>query len=95
MYGTIFKLKVKPGHVEDLIDSMTSSPTPTGAIAFFIMNPDNQDNDLIAVAVFESKEAYISNANRPEQHEAFLDMMTHLQKEPEWIDGKYIVGELK
>ena len=94
MYGTIFNLKVIPGHENDLINSMKSTSAPPGAVAFLIMKPDNEENDLIAVAVFESKQDYLNNANRPEQHDAFVNMMTHLQEEPTWNDGTYIVSEL-
>ena len=75
--------------------SNQSTSAPPGAVAFFIMKPDNEENDLIAIAVFESKQDYLNNANRPEQHDAFVNMMTHLQEEPTWNDGTYIVSELK
>ena len=95
MYGTIFKLKIKTGHEEALVNIM-SDPTaskPKGMVALFVMKPDEKKN-WIGVAVFESKEAYIANANSPEQHEAFLRFMEHLDEEPNWTDGTYVVGEI-
>ena len=44
--------------------------------------------------IFESKEAYVANANRPEQHESFLKMMEHLASEPTWNDGTYVIAEI-
>ena len=95
MYGTIFNLKVKPGHEEQLLEALneqTTSPAK-GMIAWFVMNPDDKE-EWIGVAIFESKEAHVSNANRPEQHEAFLKIMEHLETEPTWTDGTYVIGEI-
>ena len=93
MYGTIFNVKVKSGHENDLLESM-SERTPEGMLAWFLMRPDDRNADLVGVAVFESKEAYIANATSPEQHEAFTKMMEHLVAEPTWTDGEYIAGEM-
>ena len=49
---------------------------------------------MIGVAVFESKEAHINNAKRPEQNESFMKIMEHLIEEPEWTDGNYVLGEV-
>ena len=94
MYGTIFNLDVKEGCEEELIASFEKLENPSGAVAFFLMKPDNLQSDLVAVAVFESREAYIENANRPEQHENFIDMMQYLASEPAWNDGEYLIGKV-
>ena len=93
MYGTIFEIKVKSGHENDLLESM-GERTPDGMLAWFLMRPDEENVDLIGVAVFESKEAYISNANSPEQHEVCTKMMEHLVAEPTRTDGGYVAGEM-
>jgi hypothetical protein len=93
MYGSIFNLSVKQGHEEALIESL-GERVPEGMVAWFVMNPDDRNRDLIGVAVFESKEAYTSNANSPEQHEAFMKVMNHLNSEPDWTDGEYIIGDI-
>ena len=95
MYGTIFNLNIKPGHEEALLAALKEETTskPEGMVAWFVMNPDDKD-EWIGVAIFESKEAYVSNANRPKQHESFLKMMEHLETEPIWTDGTYVIGEI-
>ena len=93
MYGTIFNLDVKDGCEQDLIDTFNKVENPPGAVAFYLMKPDD-GSDLIAVAVFESKEAYVKNANSPEQHQSFLQIMEHLEKEPTWTDGTYVISEI-
>ena len=94
MYGTIFYLDVKSGHEKMLLKTMRGN-TPKGMVAWFLMKPDDDDVDMIGVAVFESKEAYIANANSPEQHESITQMMNHLSSEPIWTDGTYVIGDIK
>ena len=96
MYGTIFELKIRPGHQDKLLTTMKEdafTSNPEGMVAWFVMNPDEKDA-WTGVAIFESKEAYVANANRPEQHQLFLKMMEHLESEPTWTDGTYVIGEI-
>ena len=94
MYGTIFKLQVKPGHEQALLSLLKDQTPPDGGVAWFLMKPDDNDGEMVGVAVFESKEAHIANTNRPEQHESFVKMMEHLASEPQWNDGEYVIGEI-
>ena len=41
MYGTIFTLKVKPGHEDRLLKAIDTG-IPNGMIAWFLMKPDNE-----------------------------------------------------
>ena len=92
MYGTIFEIKVKEGHEQALIELMNESDeTPEGMVAGFLMRPDD-GSDLVGVAVFESKEAHVKNANDPATNESFMKMMEHCESEPTWKDGSYIAG---
>ena len=40
------------------------------------------------VGLFEDKEAFISNANEPEQDRWFRRVMEHLESEHRWNDGE-------
>ncbi|MCL0044364.1 hypothetical protein M1N24_02390 [Dehalococcoidia bacterium] len=94
MYGTIFNLDIKPGHHEALLKALTEDQaTPDGMVAWFVMNPNGKD-EWIGVAVFESKEAHVSNADSPAQHKTFLRIMEHLASEPTWNDGTYVIGKI-
>ena len=94
MYGTIFKMKVKQGHEDQLLTILDSPENqPDGGIAWFLMNPDSE-SEWIGVAVFDSKESHLANANNPQQHEMFLKMMEHLESEPTWTDGEYLIGQI-
>ena len=95
MYGTIFNLRVKDGHERDLLETVDQRNAEIkGAVAWFLMKPDDKNADLVGVAVFESKEAYVANANSQEQHEAFTKMMEHLVAEPNWTDGEYVRADI-
>jgi|TARA_B100001964_G_scaffold223853_1_gene270181 heme-degrading monooxygenase HmoA len=95
MYGTIFNLRVKAGHERDLLETVDDRNAEIkGAVAWFLMRPDDKNADLVGVAVFESKEAYVANANSQEQHEAFTKMMEHLVAEPNWTDGEYVRADI-
>ena len=94
MYGSIFNLKVKSGHEDILIALFNKYEKPEGMIAWFVMNPDAKA-DWIGIAVFENKESYVKNAENPAQHERFLEMMQHLDAEPTWTDGNYVLSQLK
>ncbi|MBR73845.1 MAG: hypothetical protein CL872_02760 [Dehalococcoidaceae bacterium] len=94
MYGSIFTLKVKSGHEEELLNLFKSydQDRPKGGVAWFVLNADSKE-EWVGVAVFASKEEYVANAERPEQHENFVQMMEHLESEPEWTDGEFLIGE--
>ena len=95
MYGTICNLKVKDSHEGDPLEAMDErSGEIEGAVAWLLMRRDDENADLVGVAVFESKESYISNANSSDQHIAFTKMMSHLNSEPTWTDGEYISSKI-
>jgi quinol monooxygenase YgiN len=92
MYGTIAKLKVKPGKVEALKSHMTSvtSRHEPGFLAVNVYQMDADPNELYLTVMFENKETYVANANRPETDADFKKMMQLLVAEPEWHDGEVV-----
>ena len=54
----------------------------------------DSSKDLIGVAIFESKEHHIKNAESAEQNKAFEKMMEFLASEPTWTDGVFPIGEI-
>ena len=95
MYGTIFNLNVKEGHKDGLIKMMKENDrTPDGMVAWFLMNPDEDNKDMVGVAIFKDKESHLANSNNPDQHDYFVEMMSHLNSEPTWTDGTYVIGEI-
>ena len=92
MYGTIARMKVKPGQLGAMLAWGESLPTVQGEHSVYIYQMDADSSELYLVAAFSSKEAYQTNAASPEQHEQFLQMMMFLEAEPEWHDGTVVVS---
>ena len=95
MYGTIGKMKIKPGEEENvrLILSQWENEekgTIDGVVCTYFMVPDNSPGEMIGVAVFRDKDAYLANGNSPEQHERFMKLRVLLSDDPEWTDGEYL-----
>ena len=92
MYGTIFRMKTIPGQQSKAISHVKkrSAEDIKGAIAVYLLQPETQDNELVGVAIFEDKAAYIANANDSVQHEIFTKLRSCLSEDPEWTDGEYI-----
>jgi hypothetical protein len=51
---------------------------------------DAEPGVLYMVAIFESKEAYMANADRPEAYARYQQMHAYFDGEPEWHDGKIV-----
>lgn len=91
MYGTISRFKVKPEGWESLKRSARNGSRPQGAGAMMVFRMDADPNEVFAVAIAESEQAYRAVSESPEMHEAYLERLQWLESEPEWHDGKVIV----
>lgn len=92
MYGTIARLKVKPGQMEAFAGAMAeiNRTPPPGSVAIYGYRMDADPDELYLAVVFESKEAYRANAESPETHADYLKWSAFLTAEPEWHDGEVI-----
>lgn len=94
MYGTVARVSVKPGSIEGLKGiTIDREQWPKGAIAFYAFQMDADPNEVYMVAVFESQETYVANAESPEQHARYQQMMEYFEAEPEWHDGQIVYAE--
>jgi quinol monooxygenase YgiN len=91
MYGTVARMRAKPGAIDALMGFANEDEAPPGSVALLVFQMDADPNEFILVAVAESEEAYRANAESPEQHEQFLRMMQYLEAEPEWNDGAVVM----
>ena len=96
MYGTVARMRLKPGGAEKLDALMKEyeSVTIQGSRNTNVYRMDNDTNEFYMAVVFEDKDSYMKNAADPAQNERFLKMMDALDGEPEWHDGE-IVYEMK
>ncbi len=94
MYGTIGRLRIKPGmesQFRQLLQGQAHA-FETGQVAGFVASyayrMDADPNDYYIAAVFESREAYWTNAQSPEQDARYRHWLTLLDGEPDWHDGE-------
>ena len=97
MYGSIFRMRPKAGSEQDVIEifdewDRVRRPNIKGVVGGYLMKPDSNKGELIGVAVFESKKAYLANGNDPEQDAWFKELRSLLQFDPSWEDGEYVIG---
>lgn len=94
MYGTVARMKVKPGAVEALKRMAEGEVAQIpGFVAQYVYQMDTDPSEFYLIAVFESREAYVANAESPEQRARYEQMMEWLEAEPEWHDGEIIYAE--
>jgi quinol monooxygenase YgiN len=94
MYGTVARIRVKPGALDELKNwSPEEDEQASGAVALYAYQMDDDPSELYMVAVFESKEAYVANAESPEQDRRYRKMLEWFEGEPEWHDGEIVYHE--
>lgn len=93
MYGTIARMKVKSGKMDELKQQMADFDTnrqPKGYLGEIIYQMDSNPNEIMLAVFFDSKESYHANANSPEQDKEYRKMRDLLDADPEWHDGEVI-----
>ena len=92
MYGTIARMRVKPGALEGLKEYVTQAEGRSipGYIDSRIYQMDSDPNQLWVVVAFEDKDSYLKNAGSPEQDADYRRMLAFLDGEPEWHDGEIV-----
>ena len=97
MYGTIFRMQVKPGQEQRVAQlfkewEQERKPKVRGAVTGLLLKPESRPGILIGVAVFADKASYVANSDDPGQDQWYQKLRSLLQADPEWEDGEYVVG---
>lgn len=97
MYGTVARMLVKPGHLQDLMKMQRSwdddrAPRVDGAVATYVFKSDQDENEFTLVAIFRDRQAYEANAADPAQDAWYHEMRSHLSTDPEWRDGEIVMS---
>ena len=96
LYGTIAKMKLKPGTEEKIMQVMGGADHDAeGHISTFVFKSDADANVHFVTTVFESKAAYKKFADSAEQNRRFHQIKELLAGEPEWHDGEVIHHDTK
>lgn len=94
MFGTIMRLKAKPGSAQALIDLMdewvVERGPSTGQVGSHLFKLENTEDEYMAVAIFRDRETYYANAADPETDRRYRALLELLTTEPEWNDGEVI-----
>jgi quinol monooxygenase YgiN len=90
MYGTIARVKIDPAKLEDLKALGRRMGVAPGQVARYVFQMDADPSELYLIAVFESREAYWSNAQSPDQNQRYQEMRALLLTDPEWHDGEIV-----
>lgn len=91
MYGTVGRMKVKPGKLDELMALMHADQREVdGSIANYVYKLDGKDDELILVVAFRDKESYFANADDPSQDDWYRKLVTLLDGLPTWEDGEII-----
>jgi quinol monooxygenase YgiN len=91
MFGTIGRLKVKPGKLDELIALFSADQRAIdGSLAFYVYKVEGKEDELILAVAFRDKESYMANADDPSQDESYRSMVKLLQEPPTWEDGEIV-----
>lgn len=92
MYGTVARYRLKPGMEGQFIEQVRvfEAASVSGTLAVYVYRLDADPNDCYIAVVFESREAYLANADSPEQDTRYRQLLALLEREPEWHDGEIV-----
>ena len=95
MYGTVARMRVKPGQAQKLMEisdrqNKEMSPGVKGYMGEFVYRLDTDPNELILVVLFEDKQSYTANAESPDQDVRYQEVRACLESDPQWGDGEII-----
>jgi heme-degrading monooxygenase HmoA len=91
MYGTIARLQIKPGAEAEIDRTIRDTALEIPGFVFQHMyKSDANPNEYFLVVGFTNREAYVANANSPEQAERYEGYMKLMDAAPEWHDGEIV-----
>jgi quinol monooxygenase YgiN len=95
MYGTVARMKAKPGTGELLAElgRQLSDDRPAGMVGTWVYQLDADPDEYLLAVAFESREAYKANAASPEQDARYHQMRALLEADPEWHDGEIVYSD--
>lgn len=92
MYGSVFRMKPKPGARDAVLQDTEQwykerGKDVPGFVASYALEAAN--GDIIGVAFFENEETYRRNAADPGQDAWYQRLRANLEADPEWNDGLF------
>lgn len=94
MWGTIARMQIRPevpeAYLRAQIDAF-STERVEGLVSSTFYRSDADPHELWIVVMFESKELYQRNSERPATHQAYLTLRSCLEEDVEWHDVDEVV----
>jgi len=94
MYGTVSRWRVKEGsqaELETLAEELLSD-IPAGSRSVTLYRSDKDPLEYWIASTWDSREAYTSNSNTPEQDQRFRRLRALMDSDPEWHDGEVVLS---
>jgi antibiotic biosynthesis monooxygenase (ABM) superfamily enzyme len=92
MYGTVARMRIKPGMEQPLAEQLEEfdSLGVPGFVRSTIYKLDAGGDEYMVAIAFETKDAYVANAESPEQDARYQKMRELLDSDPDWNDGEIV-----
>ena len=94
MYGTLGRMKVKPGKVEDVIGYLKNPPSGDARKGYrgaYLLVAE-EDGEVVVAVMYEDKDAYFAMVHDPATEANYPKLLELLEDEPSWTDGEWIAG---
>ena len=94
MYGTIARIRPKPGRSEELkvlLATQMRADPPPGYRWSYVFEPDQPDREptMFLIAMFDDEATYRANAASPDQDARYRQYRALLEDDPDWMDGTF------
>ncbi len=92
MYGTVARMRLKPGTETQMMELMKEYEglEVPGYVRSVVYRMDADSNEYYLTVLFDSRESYHANAQSPAQDARYRRMAQLLDGEPEWHDGEVV-----
>jgi hypothetical protein len=90
MFGSIAKLKLKPGSLDKMLAMVQSLPPVKGRVFNAVFRSQTDPDEVWSVVGFEDEASYRSNSDDPETEARSKVMREMMAAPPEWHDGEIV-----
>jgi len=95
MYGTVARMRVKPGELDQVrkLMEVEMAREVKGYVGSYVYKMDRDENEIMLAVLFDDKNTYVANADDPAQDEMYQKLRALLTEDPEWNDGEVIYSD--
>jgi len=96
VYGTLGRMKVKPGKVDDVVGNLKNPPSGDARKGYrgaYLLVAD-EGGEVVVAVMYEDKDAYFAMVHDPATEANYPKLLELLEDEPTWTDGEWIAGPM-